>query len=114
VGQRRGIGVAAADPLYVVKIDVPRNRLIVGKRDDLYGKTLFAAGVNWLSIGRPERSVRAKVRIRYRAAEAEAVVVPMGASKVRVEFDEPQAAITPGQAAVFYDHDVVLGGGWIE
>jgi tRNA-specific 2-thiouridylase len=114
VGQRRGIGVAAADPLYVVKIDVPRSRLVVGKRDDLYGKAFVAMGVNWLSIAPPVVPVKAKVRIRYRALEASATIVPNGGSKVRVEFDEPQAAITPGQAAVFYDDDVVLGGGWIE
>ncbi len=114
VGQRRGIGVAAADPLYVVRIDVPRNQLVVGKRNELYGETLIATGVNWLSIARPEFPVQARVRIRYRALEAEAVIIPIGASRVRVEFTEPQAAITPGQAAVFYDDDVVLGGGWIE
>jgi tRNA-specific 2-thiouridylase len=114
IGQRRGIGVAAADPLYVVKIDVPRSRLVVGKRDDLYGKAFVAIGVNWLSIAQPVAPVKAKVRIRYRALEASATIVPNGGSKVRVEFDEAQAAITPGQAAVFYDDDVVLGGGWIE
>jgi len=114
VGQRRGIGVAAADPLYVVKIDVPRHRLVVGKRDELFGKALFAAGVNWLSIAPPGAPIKARVRIRYRALEAEAMIAPTGASRARVEFDEPQAAITPGQAAVFYDNDVVLGGGWIE
>jgi tRNA-specific 2-thiouridylase len=70
--------------------------------------------VNWLSIAPPRSSVRAKVRIRYRALEAQATLVPIGAVKVSVDFDEPQPAITPGQAAVFYDDDVVLGGGWIE
>ena len=114
VGQRRGIGVAAADPLYVVRIDVPRHQLVVGKRDELLGKAFFAKSVNWLSIAQPETPMRAKVRIRYRAHEAEAMIIPNGASRVRVEFVEPQAAITPGQAAVFYDHEVVLGGGWIE
>ena len=114
VGQRRGIGVAAADPLYVVKIDVPRNQLVVGKHSELYRKALVAAGVNWLSIAPPRSSVRAKVRIRYRALEAQATLIPIGSVKVGVDFDEPQPAITPGQAAVFYDDDVVLGGGWIE
>jgi tRNA-uridine 2-sulfurtransferase len=114
VGQRRGIGVAAADPLYVVKIDVPRNQLVVGKQSELYRESLVARGVNWLSIAPPESSIRAKVRIRYRALEGWATLVPIGPVKVGVDFDEPQPAITPGQAAVFYDDDVVLGGGWIE
>jgi tRNA-specific 2-thiouridylase len=114
VGQRRGIGVAAADPLYVVKIDVPRNQLVVGRHSELYRKALVATGVNWLSIAPPRSSVRAKVRIRYRALEAWATLVRIGPVKVCVDFDEPQPAITPGQAAVFYDDDVVLGGGWIE
>jgi len=114
VGQRRGIGIAASEPLYVVRIDVPRNELVVGKRSELYGKSLVAAGVNWLSIAPPDEPVRAAVRIRYRAEEASATITPSGAGRVRVEFDEPQAAITPGQAAVFYDGDTLVGGGWIE
>jgi tRNA-specific 2-thiouridylase len=113
VGQRRGIGVSSPDPLYVVKIDVPRNRLVVGRREDLYSRSLIASGVNWLSIAPPEAAVRACVRIRYRSAEAAATITPIEAGAARVEFDEPQPAITPGQAAVFYDGDVVVGGGWI-
>jgi tRNA-specific 2-thiouridylase len=113
VGQRRGIGVSSPDPLYVVKIDVPRNRLVVGRREELYSRSLIATGVNWLSIAEPAASVRAAVRIRYRSAEAPATVTPLEAGAARVEFDEPQPAITPGQAAVFYDGDSVVGGGWI-
>jgi tRNA-uridine 2-sulfurtransferase len=114
VGQRRGIGISAPDPLYVVKIDVPRNRLVVGKREDLYGKSFVAAGVNWIAIAPPDSAVRANVRIRYRSAEEPATVMPVDSGRVRVEFDSPQPAITPGQAAVFYDGDSVVGGGWIE
>jgi tRNA-specific 2-thiouridylase len=114
VGQRRGIGVAAADPLYVVKIDVPRNELVVGKRNELLGDSFTVAGVNWVAIALPSDPVRAKVRIRYRAIEAPATITPMAGGRARVEFDRPQAAITPGQAAVFYDGDVVVGGGWIQ
>lgn len=114
VGQRRGIKISSPAPLYVVKIDVPRNRLVVGKREELYNRSFIASGVNWISIAPPEEAVRACVRVRYRAAEPGASITPMGAGKVRVDFDEPQAAITPGQAAVFYDGDVVVGGGWIE
>jgi len=114
IGQRRGIGIAASEPLYVLKIDVPLNQLVVGSRSELYGGSFTAAGVNWLSIAPPEGPVRARVRIRYRALEAPATITPIGAGQVRVEFDEPQSAITPGQAAVFYDEDAVAGGGWIQ
>jgi tRNA-specific 2-thiouridylase len=114
IGQRRGIRIASPDPLYVVRIDVPRNRLVVGKRDELYNRSFIASGVNWISISPPEGVVRAGVRVRYRAAEPRASITPMGAGEVRVDFDEPQAAITPGQAAVFYDGDIVVGGGWIK
>jgi tRNA-specific 2-thiouridylase len=114
IGQRRGIGVASSEPLYVVKIDVPLNQLVVGGRRELYGNSFTASGVNWLAIAPPDGPVRASVRIRYRAVEAPATITPIGAAQVMVEFDEPQAAITPGQAAVFYNEDVVIGGGWIE
>lgn len=114
VGQRRGIGIASSDPLYVVKIDVPRNQLVVGKRSELYSKSFVAAGVNWLAIAPPDEPVRAHARIRYRSPEAAATITPIATNRVRVEFDEAQAAITPGQATVFYDGDAVVGGGWIE
>jgi len=114
IGQRRGIGIAAPDPLYVVKIDVPRHQLVVGKRSDLYKRTFIATGVNWLAIAPPDQAVRASVRIRYRSPEAAATITPIDTNKVRIEFDDAQAAITPGQAAVFYDDDAVVGGGWIE
>jgi tRNA-uridine 2-sulfurtransferase len=113
IGQRRGIGIASPDPLYVVKIDVPRNRLVVGKRSEIYSGSFVATGVNWLSMATPEGSIRAKVRIRYRSPEAPATITPIETNRVSVEFDEPQAAVTPGQAAVFYDGDIVVGGGWI-
>ena len=114
IGQRRGIGIAASEPLYVVKIDVPRNQLVVGKRSELYGKSFTAAGVNWIAIAGCDGPARAGVRIRYRADEASATITAIESGRVKVEFDEPQPAITPGQAAVFYEGDVVLGGGWIE
>ncbi len=114
IGQRRGIGIASSEPLYVVKIDVPRNQLVVGKRRELYGKSFTATGVNWIAIAGCDRPLRAEVRIRYRATEALATITTIESGRVRVEFDKPQSAITPGQAAVFYEGDVVLGGGWIE
>jgi len=114
IGQRRGIGISSPNPLYVVKIDVPRNQLVVGKRDQLYSRSFAATGTNWIAIAPPDASVRASVRVRYRSAESPATITPEGAGRVRVDFDEPQPAITPGQAAVFYDGDSVVGGGWIE
>jgi tRNA-specific 2-thiouridylase len=114
IGQRRGIGISAPQPLYVVRIDVPRNELVVGNRKDLYSRSLVAAGVNWVAVDQPQQPIRAGVRIRYRAAESPATITTLASGKVRIDFDEPQPAITPGQAAVFYDDDVVLGGGWIE
>jgi tRNA-specific 2-thiouridylase len=114
VGQRRGLRISSPEPLYVVKIDVPRNQLVVGRREELYQRSFVANGVNWISIAPPTETVRASVRVRYRAAEAPAQITPLGGGRVRVTFDEAQAAITPGQAAVFFDGDRVLGGGWIE
>lgn len=114
IGQRKGLGISSPDPTYVLKIDVPRNALVVGKREELYKKSFVASGVNWISIAEPDEPVRAKVRIRYRAAEAPAQITLIDAGRVKVDFDEPQPAITPGQAAVFYDDDVVAGGGWIQ
>ncbi len=114
VGQRRGLGIASTDPLYVLKIDVPRNQLVVGKKKELLARSLTASGVNWISIASPAEPVRARARIRYRAPEAMATITPVGSGRVRVEFDEPQQAVTPGQAVVFYDEDAVVGGGWIE
>jgi tRNA-specific 2-thiouridylase len=114
VGQRRGLGVAAPEPLYVVRIDVPRNRLVVGKKQELLGSSLVASGVNWISIAPPDAPVKTAARIRYRAPESPATITPLGQGRARVEFDEPQPAITPGQAVVFYDGDRVVGGGWID
>lgn len=114
VGQRRGIGIAAAEPLYVVKIDVPKNQLVVGRREELLGTQFIATGVNWISFDQPDAPVRANVRIRYRSKEAPATITPVDRDRAVVTFDEPQAAITPGQATVFYDEDVLVGGGWIE
>lgn len=114
IGQRKGLGVATGIPLYVVDIDAQSSVVTVGPRDQLERTSLTAARVNWMSGDTPDGAVRAEVRIRYRHREAAATVTPLGDARVGVVFDEPQAAITPGQAVVFYDGDVVLGGGWIE
>jgi tRNA-specific 2-thiouridylase len=113
VGQRRGLGVATGRPLYVVAIDPAGNELVVGADDDLWRRGLVAAGVNWLT-DEPDGEFRAAVRIRSRHEPAPATLAPAGEGAWQVQFDEPQRAITPGQAAVFYDGETVLGGGWIQ
>jgi tRNA-specific 2-thiouridylase len=113
IGQRRGIGIAAEQPLYVVSINSAKNQVIVGQQDELMGHEFTAAGVNWITFDSPEAPVRAEVRIRYRHEPAPATITSLEEGRVRVEFDEPQRAITPGQATVFYRGDEVIGGGWI-
>jgi len=114
IGQRKGLGLSAGVPLYVVGIDAGKAAVTVGHREDLERTSLTASRVNWMSGDTPSAPVRALVRIRYRHKEAPATIVPVGADTVSVTFDDPQLAITPGQAVVFYDSDVVLGGGWID
>lgn len=113
IGQRRGIGIAREQALYVIDIDAPNNRVVVGQHDELLRSEFTAAGVNWISKENSAESVRAEVRVRYRHTPAAATIVQAGSGRVRVTFDEPQRAITPGQATVFYRGDEVLGGGWI-
>lgn len=113
VGQRRGLGLATGTRLYVVAIDAESNRVVVGPRAALERTAFVATGVNWIAGSAPTGPIRAHVQIRYRHREAPATIVPLDETRVRVEFDTPQAAIAPGQAAVFYDGDLVLGGGWI-
>jgi tRNA-specific 2-thiouridylase len=112
IGQRKGLNVALGERAYVVALRPERNEVVIGFREDVLGREVAVERINWI---RPERSAapfRCRVRIRYNHAAAPAEVVPDGAG-VRVVFDEPQFAITPGQIAVFYDGDEVLGGGWI-
>jgi tRNA-specific 2-thiouridylase len=113
IGQRRGIGIAAPQPLYVINIDASKNEVVVGGQDDLLSREFTAAGVNWVAFDQPTGSVRSEVRVRYRHQPAEATITPIANNRVRVVFDEPQRAITPGQATVFYRGDEVVGGGWI-
>lgn len=113
VGQRSGLGVAVGRPIYVVALDRENNRLIVGDDSDLRSSVCEVRNVNWISFESPNAPVHAQVRIRNRHEPAEAEITPLTPSTVRVAFREPQRAITPGQAAVFYSGDLVLGGGWI-
>jgi tRNA-specific 2-thiouridylase len=113
IGQREGLGIAIGKPLYVVAVDRPNNRLVVGSRQELLCKMLIAERVNWVSIEPPAGPRSAQVKIRSRHEPAAAILTPLTDHQVRVEFEEPQSAVTPGQAAVFYDGGMVLGGGWI-
>jgi len=113
IGQRRGIGIADERPLYVISLDAEKNRVLVGADEELLKTEFVAAGVNWIALENPAEAVRADVRVRYRHNAAPATITPLENNRVRVLFDEPQRAITPGQATVFYRGDEVLGGGWI-
>jgi tRNA-specific 2-thiouridylase len=114
VGQRRGLGLSSARPLYVLAVRPESRSVVVGDEAGLQADRLVARDVNWLSIPEPPEPVRARARVRYRHAEADALLRPLGGGRVEVLFDAAQRAVTPGQAAVFYDGDVCLGGGWIE
>jgi tRNA-specific 2-thiouridylase len=114
VGQRRGLGISAGERLYVVSIEPKRNAIVVGTKDDLLGDELIASNLNWIAIEKLEKPIKVKAKIRYLHKEAEAEVIPLDKEKVYVKFREPQVAITPGQAVVFYDRDIVVGGGVIE
>ncbi|HWN08507.1 MAG TPA: tRNA 2-thiouridine(34) synthase MnmA [Pyrinomonadaceae bacterium] len=113
IGQRRGLGIAHERPLYVINIDTPNNRVVVGPQEELLSREFIAAGVNWIAFDPPAEAVRAEVRVRYRHAPEPATITPVDGDRVRVVFDEPQRAITPGQTTVFYRGDEVVGGGWI-
>jgi len=112
-GQRRGIGVPRQLPLYVVRVEPETNRVVVGDAEELSSAEFNAAGVNWISFEEPSGPVRADVRVRYRHTESPATITPLPGGRVRVRFDEPQRAVTPGQATVFYRGEEVVGGGWI-
>lgn len=114
VGQRRGLGLPLKRPHYVIEIDVERNAVIVGTKGDAYGDELICSELNWIAIEGLGQPIELKAKIRYSHAEADATVVPIGEGKARVKFAAPQMAITPGQAVVFYDGDLVVGGGTIE
>ncbi len=113
IGQRKGLGLASAVPLYVLGKDVQTNSLVVGEKEELGSSELSARDVNWVGGETPLEAFRAEVKIRYTAKEAEALVTPMGENQVHVQFDAAQRDITAGQAAVFFQGDVVVGGGII-
>jgi tRNA-specific 2-thiouridylase len=118
IGQRKGLGIAAAQPLYVVGLDPVMNRVVVGDRDSAVHSECTIQRVNWVSITTPTTPIRAEVQIRYRTLPVSVTVIPLteekGGQRVKLVFDDPQFSITPGQAAVWYDGETVLGGGVIE
>ena len=114
IGQRKGLGLSTGVPLYVIGIDAEHAAVTVGAREELERTTLTASRVNWISGETPASPIRALARIRYRHKEAPATIAPLTDNRVSIVFDSPQSAITPGQAAVFYDGDICLGGGWID
>jgi tRNA-specific 2-thiouridylase len=113
-GQRKGLGVAFGKPMYVVGIDADRNNVVLGDETEVYSESLVASDVNFISISSLEEEKRVKAKIRYSAKEADATIIPYGQEDVKVVFDSPQRAITPGQSVVFYDGNVVVGGGIIK
>ena len=113
IGQRKGIGIAASEPLYVVALDAGRNQVIVGNRASVHQSECTVHGVNWVSMGQPATPIKALAQVRYRTPAMPATVIPLEDAGVRLVFDEPQFGITPGQAAVWYAGDVLLGGGVI-
>lgn len=114
IGQRKGLGFTTGKPIYVLAIDPENNRVIVGEDDALRATTLEIENVNWVSVAEPQATLRAQVKIRHKHEPADATVEALPDLRARITFDAPQRAITPGQAAVIYDGDVVLAGGWIK
>ena len=114
IGQRKGLGIAAPDPLYVVKLDPAMNRVIVGDRESAGSLDCFVTRLNWVSMTEPTAPIRCEVQVRYRSSAVPVSVIPLEGDRVKLVFDEPQFGITPGQAAVFYDGEILLGGGIIE
>ncbi len=113
IGQRKGLGVSSQVPLYVLDKDVPNNRLVIGEAVELGCAELLAGDVNWVIGEIPQNPFQAQVKIRYKAREAQALVSPLPDACVRVKFDESMRDITPGQAVVFYQDEICLGGGII-
>ena len=113
IGQRKGLGIAAAHPLYVIALDEANNRVIVGKNEELYASSLFASDVNWL-MEEPTQEISVHAKIRYGSREVQANVLPLKDRAVKVSFLEPQRAVTPGQSVVFYSGERLVGGATIE
>jgi tRNA-specific 2-thiouridylase len=114
IGQRKGLGVAYSEPLYVVALDAAQNRVVVGDRAATLASECTVQRVNWVSMAAPATPIRAEVQIRYRSQAVPATIIPLDDNRIRIVFDEPQSSVTPGQAAVWYEGETLLGGGIIE
>ncbi|MBC7323837.1 MAG: tRNA 2-thiouridine(34) synthase MnmA, partial [Moorella sp. (in: Bacteria)] len=113
IGQRKGLGLALGQPVFVVALDPQRNAVVVGTREDLEQRILYARDNNYILWDEPPAKARVTAKIRYRAPDAAATLYPLENGRARLEFDAPQRAITPGQAVVYYQGDLVVGGGTI-
>jgi tRNA-specific 2-thiouridylase len=113
IGQRKGVGVSTGTPMYVIRLEPETSRVVVGPREELGRLEFTAKQVNWIAGAAPDGPARLTVRIRHRHQDAPAVVTPTGSATVHVRFDDPQMAVAPGQATVFYEGQDVVGGGWI-
>jgi tRNA-uridine 2-sulfurtransferase len=114
IGQRKGLGISLGKPAFVVDIDIDANRVILGNESDLYTDSLTAYNINYVSIEKPDSETRVTAKIRYYAPEAPATLYPLKNNRIQLVFDKPQRAITPGQSVVFYEDDLLVGGGIIE
>jgi len=114
IGQRKGLGLSAGKPLYVIDLDPETNTVIVGENQEIFTQGLIAEQLNWVAISSLEEPLEVQARIRYSAPDSPALITPLSNGEVKVEFQEPQRAITPGQAVVFYQGDILVGGGIIQ
>jgi tRNA-specific 2-thiouridylase len=114
IGQRHGIGISHKHPYYVTKIDIGQNAIYIGEKQEVYKKEFIATDLNFIPFDSLEQSIEASAKVRYFSPLAEAIIEPVDNDRVKVAFKKPQWAITPGQSAVFYQHDLVIGGGVIE
>ena len=113
IGQRKGLGIASPEPLYVTGIDAEKNTITVGPKEQIHSSGMVASNLNWIAFAPPAGPVKVWAKIRYRARESEATISPVNDKEVLIKFETPQMAVTPGQSVVFYDGDTVIGGGII-
>ncbi|WP_196594529.1 tRNA 2-thiouridine(34) synthase MnmA [Pectinatus sottacetonis] len=113
IGQRKGLGIASPEPLYVIRLDKEKNEVVVGSNDQIFSRGLMAENLNWIPFDRLNEPLKTKAQIRYGKNVSDALVMPQENNTAKVIFTQPQRAVTPGQSVVFYDNDILLGGGII-